>query len=312
MSRATFAAVIPNYNDGARIGTALAALFNQTHPYDEILIIDDGSTDDSADVIERLITGNPNARLVRAPANKGIVPTLNQGLLLVASDYVHMASANDSYHPRLLEYCANAVAQYPDITVFCGNATFRYKEGNREDPVLMDLPQEPHYFTAKAFRARIRQSPLAAFGGGIIMRRSDMLRHGGLQESLRWHTDWMMYYMLAFEHGLYYMPEPLVTIEVAKSSYSSQARIWSRQREVIHELITRIGRESPEMQSIWKSTALLPTYDLRTLSVLRQPECRWYATPLLVWRLLVHSAAYWLRDHLPRAWLVRLRTLFRV
>lgn len=312
MGAATFAAIIPNYNDGARIGAALASLFAQTHPYDEILIIDDGSTDDSAAVIERLIAGHPQARLVRAPANKGIVATLNQGLREVKSNYVHMASANDSYHPRLLEYCAAALAPYPQTVLFCGNAMFHYKEKKREDVVFMDMDQVPHYVSPEAFRARVRQSPLTFFGGGIVMKREAVLKANGLQEVLRWHCDWMVYYQLAFEYGLYFMPEPLVTIEVAKSSYSSQARVWRRQREVIHSSILSIGRESEPMKAEWKAAALLPTYNLRALGVLRQPDCRWYVTPLLLWRLLVHSVAYRLKDHLPRALLIRLRLVFRV
>jgi glycosyltransferase involved in cell wall biosynthesis len=312
MGSARFAAIIPNYNDGARIGAALSSLFGQTHPYDEILIIDDGSTDDSAAVIERLIAGHPEARLVRAPANKGIVATLNQGLRLVTADYVHMASANDTYHPRLLEYCAEALKAYPDTALLCGNATFRYKDTGREHAVLIDLPQAPHYVAADAFRARVRQSPLTFFGGGIVVRREAALSAGGLQESLRWHCDWMLYYELAFESGLYFIPEPLVAIEVAKGSYSSQARIWSRQREVIHSVITRISHATPAMRTQWKAAALLPTYNLRALTLLRRPECHWYVTPLLLWRLLVHSVAYRLKDYLPRPLLIRLRTIFRV
>ena len=59
----TFAALIPNYNDAADIANALRGVLAQTVPFDEIVIIDDGSTDDSVKIIESLIRGLPQARL---------------------------------------------------------------------------------------------------------------------------------------------------------------------------------------------------------------------------------------------------------
>ncbi len=308
----TFSAIIPNYNDGARINASLSSLCNQTHPFDEILIIDDGSTDDSIAVIERLIADKPNVRLIRSPQNKGIVATLNQGLALVTGDYVHMASANDTYNVRLLEYCVKALAECPDLALICGNALFRYKETKRERTVFMDLPQTASYVSAQTLRAKVKCSPLTFFGGSIVLRRQAVLDANGLQESLRWHTDWMIYFLFAFRYGLYFVPEPLVNIEVANESYSSQAMVWSRQRDVIYALITLLASEYPDMRECWKSTALLPTYDLRAISILRLPECRWYVTPLLLWRMTVHSLSYRLKYYLPRSLLIKLRKVFRV
>lgn len=307
-----FCAIIPNYNDGARISASLASLFGQSRPYDEILIIDDGSTDDSPAVIERLIAGHPNARLIRSPANKGVVPTLNAGLKLVQGDYVHMASANDTYNLRLIEYCEKALAQYPDLAVICGNALFRYKESGRDRPVFMDLPQAFAYISPLAFHAKVKRSPITFFGGSIVMRHRDVMNAGGLQESLCWHTDWLVYYLLAFRSGLYFIPESLVQIEVANESYSSQAMVWSRQRDVIYALITFIAKQDEYMRQRWRSAAMLPTYNLRALGLLWRPECRWYITPLLLWRLLIHTVSYRLKYYLPRGWLIKMRKVVRV
>jgi glycosyltransferase involved in cell wall biosynthesis len=308
----TFATIIPNYNTAARIGEALDSLLGQTRPFDDILIVDDGSTDDSCAIIERLIAGKPTIRFIRNARNMGVVATLNRALPLITSDYVHMASANDTYSLRMLELCVKALKEQGDIALFCGNASFFYADTNRTRPVSMALDQTPHFISADAFHATVRRNPLTFFGGGIVMRHRSVMEAKALQEPLRWHCDWMLYYMLAFQYGAYFIPECLVHVEVSSESYSSNAMIWNRQRDVIHALITLLASDYPQMKQRWKSAALLPTYDLRALGLLWQPDCRWYVTPLLLWRLLIHSMAYRLKYFLPRTLLIRLRSLFRV
>lgn len=307
-----FAAIIPNYNTGSHIGAALACLLGQTRPYDDILIIDDGSTDDSVAVIQSLIRDQPRARLLRNEKNMGVVATLNRGIDCVDADYIHMVSANDTYYTDLVRRCEMALGERPDIAIFCGNGVFHYKEKGRTRPVFMHLPQHPSFIGPAEFQDHVRTNPLTFFGGGIILRRESVLLAGKMDEGLRWHADWALYYLLALQYGVYFIPEPLVTIEVSDESYSSQALQWDRQKYVIHHLIASLGTRQDGMGAIWKRVALLPTYDLRACTLLARPECRWYVTPLLLWRLLIHSLAYWLKYLFPRKLLLSLRPLFRV
>ena len=64
MSSETIAAIVPVYNGHEFIGTSLESVFRQSRAPDEMVIVDDGSTDDSAREVLRLIKGRPNARLL--------------------------------------------------------------------------------------------------------------------------------------------------------------------------------------------------------------------------------------------------------
>ena len=308
----SFTAIIPNYNDGAHISASLASLFAQTRPFDEILILDDGSTDDSTQVIERLIAGHPQARLIRRQENKGIVTTLNEGLHAASGDFVFMASANDTYNHRLVEYAAAALEMKPDLAIICGNGMFQYTETGKRQPVKMQFPQVAGYISRERFEEQVRCSPITFFGGSVILKRDAVLQEGGLAPALRWHCDWAMYYLLSYRHGLYYVPEPMVNVEVSGASYSSQAMIWGKQRPVIEALIHFLARQDTAMRQAWKHTAMLPTYPLKVLRILIQPEYRWYMTPLLVWRIVIHTMAYRLKYYLPRSFLLKMREKFRV
>src|SRR5258707_12471256 len=70
----TLSVVLPNYNHARFIGRALAALLGQERAADEIIVIDDGSTDDSVAVIERIAAAAPTIRLLRSPSNAALIP----------------------------------------------------------------------------------------------------------------------------------------------------------------------------------------------------------------------------------------------
>ena len=88
----TLSVVLPNYNHAKFIGRALAALLGQERAADEIIVIDDGSTDDSVAVIERIAATAPAIRLLRNPNNVGVIPTLQRGLEAARGKYVYFAA----------------------------------------------------------------------------------------------------------------------------------------------------------------------------------------------------------------------------
>src|SRR5262249_46459139 len=157
--------------DSASIGAALASIRAQTVPFDELLIIDDGSTDDSISIINRLIADLPCARLLRNETNRGIMPTLNRGIAEAAGEYIFLASSNDAYHPHIVAVCEKARAMQPGAAIICGNAVFHHIATGREVPVFIPLPQVMQYVQPMEVQARLARAPLTFFGGAVVMRR---------------------------------------------------------------------------------------------------------------------------------------------
>src|SRR6516225_6699424 len=72
--------VLPNYNHADFISRALMALLAQERAADEIIVVDDGSTDDSVSVIQQIATTAPSIRLLCSQANVGVIDALQRGL----------------------------------------------------------------------------------------------------------------------------------------------------------------------------------------------------------------------------------------
>ncbi len=115
-------AVVPSHNYARFMPERLRSIFTQTHPVEEVIVLDDGSTDDSVAVARAVaLDWRRTIRLEAQATNGGNVFLQWQRAALIArGDYLWIAEADDSAHPELLARLAAMLAAHPDIDIaFC-------------------------------------------------------------------------------------------------------------------------------------------------------------------------------------------------
>src|SRR5437867_1657558 len=111
--------VVANYNHGHYLGDCLTAILRQSHPPNEILVMDDGSTDRSRSIIEKFAREYPVIRTHFNEHNLGVIPTINRGIQLVSGDYICFAAADDRILPGLFEKSMAILTKYPEAAFSC-------------------------------------------------------------------------------------------------------------------------------------------------------------------------------------------------
>jgi glycosyltransferase involved in cell wall biosynthesis len=114
----TITAVVAAYNAELWIGEALDAILGQTRPPDEVVVVEDGSTDGTARELERFAGV---VRIVSQP-NAGCPAAFNRAFREASSDYVAMCGADDVWEPHKLEWQAETIAAHPEVDVLFGDA----------------------------------------------------------------------------------------------------------------------------------------------------------------------------------------------
>ena len=95
--------IMPAYNAASYIETAIRSVMAQTHTAWELLVIDDGSSDDTCAIVERLAAEDDRIHLLRNPQNCGVAATRNRGLELCNGAYAAFLDSDDVWHPDKLE-----------------------------------------------------------------------------------------------------------------------------------------------------------------------------------------------------------------
>lgn len=313
MTARRYSAVVPNYNDGSKISESLNSLVAQKHAFDEIIIVDDASTDNSVEVIEALIQDIPNARLVRSEQNAGVVGALNRGLQMASGDYVFLCSANDTYNENMVVWAEEMLNEYPQAGIVSGNVgAFDQQTQRATWSMKLPLPQVRRYYTPEEFVEQNRKVGVHFNGGANALKLSLVKEFGYMRNDLRWHSDWFLNLMCAFRTGVAYVPEDMLTCRLeGTKSYSSGRFDWNREGKVLEHSL-RMIREFPAEAEKFKQSALMAKYDMRNFGLLMRPENRWFITPLLVWRIIAFSNTYWLKRCVPRPVLMFLRRFARI
>jgi hypothetical protein len=288
-AKLTASVIIPNFNHSALVGKAIGSVLAQGDDVSELIVIDDASTDDSVAVIEAALRGHPNARLLRNETNRGTMATLNRGIDEASGDFVLLAAADDIYLPGMLASCLRAAELHPDTAFVCGTPLIEWSDGSLLRVALPFGDTARHVSPDELVRCASRQNVLF-FTGAALLRREAILAAGGLIPELRWHADWLLDFLLALRHGFYHLRQDCCVMKYSPRSYSQGRHDWTQQRQVLRTLISTLPRRYPDIMPLFRQAGLLPTYNIAFMAtLLSDAELRFYATPLLLWRL----CAYW-------------------
>ena len=120
-----FSVVIAAYNAAPFIGRAIESILAQTYPAHEVIVVDDGSTDGTAEAVARF--GEP-VRCHRQP-NAGVSAARNAGAALATGDWLTFLDADDRYYRDRLRWHAELLRQHPDLNLLSGDYDCRRPDG---------------------------------------------------------------------------------------------------------------------------------------------------------------------------------------
>jgi glycosyltransferase involved in cell wall biosynthesis len=195
--------VIPAYNAGWCVGRALDSVLAQSHTRIEVLVIDDGSTDDTASVARSY--GDP-VRLLQQP-NGGLSSARNLGIRHARGEWIAYLDADDWWLPEKLARQIELLRRQPDVG-FCSSAT-RVEDpegrliGSWSCPKIARSPLQSIFLTNAA---------VAGSGSAVLVRSEIQRRAGYFDESLPSLEDIDMWMRLASIAGYTCLDEQLAVI----------------------------------------------------------------------------------------------------
>jgi glycosyltransferase involved in cell wall biosynthesis len=216
MKKGRVTVVIPNYNYERFLSEAIDSVRSQTYRDLEIVVVDDGSTDRSREVIAAY--GDEITAIFQN--NRGVSTARNNGAQAGTGEYIAFIDADDVWLPakierqvaRLVGGGALGLVHVAIVLVDENGASIREVRDGQEGTVAQEL-------------LRFERGAILGGGSGLIVRRSVFEEVGGFDSRLSTSADWDLFYRISSRYQVGFVPEVLLKYRIHGSNMHSNVRL---------------------------------------------------------------------------------------
>ena len=243
----TVAAIIPCFNAAQFVGDAIQSALAQTYPRLEIVVVDDGSTDDLTDALRPF---QDRVNVVVQP-HQGLAAARNRGIRETQAELVALLDADDRWHPDKIRRQVAVLGSRPECCLVYTARQLIDKVGEpvREGTTWYPLAPEP--VQGECLVELVGANRLMS--SSVLFRRA-ALGAGWFDERLAACEDWDLWLRLAEQHQFAYVNEPLTEIRVHDSNMTLDASQMYASSLQVRELVIRRGRRK---EAVTQAQAIL-------------------------------------------------------
>lgn len=226
MASVTISVIIPLYNKECEIGDTLRSVLAQTLPPAEIVVVDDGSTDRSAEIVRAI--GSPLVKLV-TQSNAGECAARNRAIAESTGDYIALLDADDTWEPGFLEEIAAMIAEFPGCGVYSTAFNIVSHDGRFPARTPSERGVVANFFRDSAHR-------YISIPSASAVPRAVFETVGGFPEGMKIGGDMYMWIKIARRYAVCFSPKPLANYSKVASNRSASSYTPERTRYSFEEL----------------------------------------------------------------------------
>lgn len=193
--------IIPLYNKASSVRNTIDSVLNQSYKDFELIVVDDGSTDESYDIVKEI--SDTRLRLLRQP-NSGVSAARNLGIAEAIGEYIALLDADDIWMSDYLDTQILLTQRYPECDIFAVNYTFRDEHGHLTPTKINHLPFESvdgvltNYFDV----ASCSNPPL--WTSAVMIKKNSIDAVGGFPNGIITGEDLLTWARLACRYRIAY------------------------------------------------------------------------------------------------------------
>lgn len=273
--------VIPTYNRAGLIGETLDSVLNQTVPVDEIIVVDDGSTDNTPEILAGY---GSRIKCIRIPNSGHCTVPRNVGFAAARGDYVAQLDDDDIWHPTKIEKQLAAFESHPDAVMAYCDYDYIDQFGAPFDGSGMFLPMKLSNGRLtpadEYWDDAVCQLMLGQFIGAStpLIKRAVLDKVGDYDTRLLFCEDRDLFIRIAYEGRIVRVPERLVSYRVHPSAYSiNNAERYVSSQRLLHSKIRLLVKDDRNRREFhasawraikrhWASPLVTVAYRVRDIS----------------------------------------------
>ncbi len=223
--RPTLSVCLCACNEQEHLPEQLKAILSQGRQHDELILLDDGSTDATSELLREVQKITDKVTLIRRDKPSGPVAAYNFVASEATCDWLYLPSGNDLVHPGAFQAWELAVQKWPHAKLIAGDIVGE----------VLEWADDECFLDPKRMSAAVKRGVLF-FGASVFVRRDIWNLFGGLRENLRWYSDWFLYHAIALRHGAVYLAKTIALFRRLPNSYCSGHKDPELARETAKEV----------------------------------------------------------------------------
>lgn len=197
----TYSVIMPLYNKAPYVEKAIRSVLEQTYPHYELIVINDGSTDNSAEIAEKLLEGVTNAKFINQQ-NSGVATTRNNGVAIAKGEYVCFLDADDCWDVSFLQEMSLFIKEYPEAGIW-GTNYWYVKRGMTRVGVCCETGYINYPFVYKS------QTSMPLWTGAVSMSKETFIKYGGFPVGIKLGEDFLLWTKIALERKVAFLNKPV-------------------------------------------------------------------------------------------------------
>ncbi|HID21923.1 MAG TPA: glycosyltransferase [Planctomycetaceae bacterium] len=214
--------IIPLFQKEETVERAIRSVLSQTVQDFEIVVVNDGSTDDGPEVVRRI--GDPRIRLLHQ-SNQGVSAARNRGIAEARAELIAFLDADDEWLPGFLEAVLGLEEKYPQAGVFATNYYFCDGEGRYSLPRIRGLPKPPWEGILEDYFAVAARSDPPLWTSAVCVRKKAIQSVGGFPTGVASGEDLLTWARLAVRGQVAYSSAPCAIFRRPQLGWDSKPRI---------------------------------------------------------------------------------------
>ncbi len=198
-----FSVIIPLYNKAPYIEKALQSVWEQTFDDFEVIVVDDGSSDDSYSIAKSVLEASEKQFKLIHQDNAGVSTARNNGVAASHGEYICFLDGDDWWAPTFLEKMDSLIREYPEAGIY-GTNYYYVKNGRQR--VCVKTAETGYINYCKVYSEGMAM-PLTSIS--IAMPREVFAESGGFRKGLKMGEDFDLWIRIALKHRVAFLNEPL-------------------------------------------------------------------------------------------------------
>ena len=204
--------ILPVYNAEEFLKTAIDSVLSQTYQYFELLIINDGSTDNTSNIIQTF--NDPRIVFINQLSNKGITYRLNEGIKTATGKYIARIDADDIWHPQKLEKQVSYMKHHHDISFLATDFNFL----NHNGQIIKTIKNSKYHLKKNILKRNL-------ICHSSILLKKDIIKHiGKYNPAYEYAEDYDLWIRILSNYNSFILPEVLTNYRITNTSISFKHR----------------------------------------------------------------------------------------